>query len=75
MKNSMVLWKFVSYLKKKKIGELTTIKKKKPKIPHRTNLERRNIAPEQKNQLQESSIEKSEVMHWHKNNIKSEIWH
>lgn len=68
MKNPMILWKFVTSQKK-----FRNLQKKIPKMPHNTNVE--DSQSLSKNWSQESSIDRAEVTHWHKNNIKSQIWH
>lgn len=73
MRNLVILWKFGSYLKKKS-GNL---QEKKVKIQrcHTIQTQIGDKQPLSKNQSQENSTEKAQVMHWHRNNIKSEIWH
>lgn len=60
-------------ISKKKVWEFTRKKIKNSKIPYNTNLDRRQ--PLSKTQSQENLTEKTQVMHWHKTSIKSEIWH
>lgn len=71
MRNLMTLWKFGSYLKNKR--EFT--KKKKIQRCHTIQTQIGDRQPLSKKQSQENSTEKAQIMHWHKNNIKSEIWH
>lgn len=66
---------FMEIWKQSQKRDLGIYKKKikNSEMPHNTNLDGRQ--PLSKTWSQENSTEEAQVMHWHKNNIKSEIWH